>query len=59
MLRIQLLNTGKHPKHPEYGEYKYWVDVNGHTIAKGMVTGHKRSDGWKMLLKLLAEQGES
>ena len=33
------------------GNYKWSVDVNGSSVAKGEVKGHQRAKGWKKLLK--------
>jgi hypothetical protein len=36
-------------------DYKYLVMVNAEKIAEGKIKGHKRSDGWKPLVKRIAE----
>jgi len=36
-------------------DYEYIVMVNAEKIAKGTIKKHKRSDGWKPLVKRIAE----
>lgn len=38
-------------------EYNVRVQVNEHTIAIGYVAGHRRSDGWRALLKKFLDEG--
>jgi len=41
-------------------DYEYIVMVNAEKIAEGKIKKHKRSDGWKPLVKRIAEnQGDS
>lgn len=55
-LSIVLTNdgTGKNG----FANYDVVVRVNGRIIAVKKVSGHKRSDGWEVLVKKLVE-GES
>jgi hypothetical protein len=39
----------------DIADYKYLVMVNAEKIAEGKIKGHKRSDGWKPLVKRIAE----
>jgi len=39
-------------------DYVYSVSVNGERISQGIVRGHRREDGWKALLKKIAEEGK-
>ena len=39
-------------------DYEYVVMVNAEKIAEGKVKGHKRSDGWVLLVKRICEQEE-
>ena len=53
MLRIQILNTSNLAP---VSDYQYSVDVNGEVIALGTIEGHRRDDGWAVLVKRIAEQ---
>jgi len=53
MLTIEIINTRKGTN--ENAKYIYKVIVNNKVIARGEVGGHNRNDGWRALLKLIAE----
>jgi len=40
-------------------DYEYLVAVNATVIEKGFLSGHKRKDGWAVLVKKIAEQHAS
>jgi len=42
-------------------DYEYVVMFNAEKIAAGVVKGHKRKDGWRKLIRMIAdgEKGES
>lgn len=53
-LIIEMINTSQLA---EISNYKVHVYVNRHHIAGPLiVTGHKRSDGWEVLVKRFAKQ---
>lgn len=56
MLTIRIHNEGTTPD--GIADYTFRVDVNGREIDRGVVSGHRRSDGWARLLALLVEQHE-
>jgi hypothetical protein len=39
----------------DISDYEYLVMVNAEKIAEGKIKGHKRADGWKPLVKRIAE----
>jgi hypothetical protein len=39
----------------DIADYDYLVMVNARKIAEGKIEGHKRADGWKPLVKRIAE----
>ena len=57
MLRITFVNTLDHLDRPDWGNYRYLVEVNGRVIASGAVKDHYRDEGWEgLLLKALTER---
>ena len=53
MLIVKIVNDGKGTN--ENASYIYTDFVNDQEIARGEVDGHNRNDGWKTLLKLIAD----
>jgi hypothetical protein len=53
MLIVKIVNDGKGTN--ENASYIYTVFVNDQEIARGEVGGHNRDEGWKPLLKLIAD----
>ena len=51
MLIIKIRN--KHTDENDYADYNFEVLVNTRTISKGEICGHKRSRGWKELVRML------
>lgn len=41
----------------DIADYRYVVMVNAEKIAEGKIRGHRRADGWGVLVKRIAEQG--
>jgi hypothetical protein len=39
----------------DIADYEYLVMVNAKLIAEGKIKGHNRKDGWKPLVKRIAE----
>jgi hypothetical protein len=39
----------------DIADYEYLVMVNAELIAEGKIKGHNRADGWKPLVKRIAE----
>jgi hypothetical protein len=39
----------------DISDYEYLVMVNAELIAEGKIEGHNRADGWKPLVKRIAE----
>ena len=40
------------------GNYEVTVRVNQLELHRARIEGHKRADGWRALVRMLAEQGE-
>lgn len=38
-------------------DYEYVAMVNAETIGGGTIKGHKRAEGWRELVRKIAEQG--
>jgi hypothetical protein len=57
MLIITLHN--KETDERGYSNYDYKVYINRSLIASGQVIGHKRTDGWQKLVKLMLKQDRS
>ena len=54
MLTITIRNVGTGTDNA--ANYAYTVMVNGREIATGEVTGHNRADGWRELVRMVAEE---
>ena len=52
MLIIQILNVRTVDG---VADYKYLVRVNENPIARGEIKGHRRADGWKVLVERLVK----
>lgn len=51
---LQITNTADHPDSPEYGNYKYTIQMDERTIRRGRVENHLRSQGaWSLVQKVL------
>lgn len=56
MLRIEIVNDGKHVDRPARGSYYYKVFVNSTLIADGYIPDFDRSLGWiELNRRVLAE----
>lgn len=55
MLIVHVHNEGTRPDNT--ADYTYKVYVNQKEIASGEVSGHQRSDGWRELLRRVADEG--
>ena len=53
MLLITFRNDGTGDKH--VGNYEVMVSVNGLAIAQERIEDHRRADGWRALVRMLAE----
>jgi hypothetical protein len=51
---IQIINTGRNKKSPEYGDYLCRFTKKKQRTVKG----HKRGDGWNVLLRKVLEVSE-
>ena len=58
MLRITIVNVTKHQDKPpdDIASYSVRADVNGRTLKEWRVEGHYRADGWKELLRRVANE---
>uniref|UniRef100_A0A6M3LRE5 Uncharacterized protein n=1 Tax=viral metagenome TaxID=1070528 RepID=A0A6M3LRE5_9ZZZZ len=53
MLTLYIENTGTVNG---VTDYKYVVMTDAEKIAEGRIKGHKWSDGWRQLVKMIAEE---
>ena len=53
MLLVTFHNDGTGDQ--DTGNYEVTVSINTATISRERIKGHKRSDGWRELVRLLAE----
>ena len=56
MLIIRIINDTTGPD--DAANYDYVVHVNRTELARGRVTNHDRADGWRELVKRVAEDEE-
>ena len=56
MLLIKIVNDGSGDS--KTGNYDYEVFVNKELIASGKVENHNREEGWRKLVRMLADQKE-
>jgi hypothetical protein len=54
MLNVFITNTADHPARPKYGNYEVIVMLNHVALARGTVKNHRRSRGWRNLLRMVA-----
>ena len=54
MLTINIRNDGTGPDNA--ANYAYFVLVNSKVIAMGEVKNHNRADGWRELVRRVAEE---
>lgn len=57
MLTIEIVNTTKNKRRPEFGTYTYTVKVGLKVLAEGIIENHQRSLGWQTLLEDIAREG--
>lgn len=58
MLSLTLYNLGSHPHRPEWGDYEFWIRVNGEVIERGFVDSHERKQGWRALVRQVVDRPE-
>ena len=56
MLSVTFRNDGTGDA--ETGYYDVVVTVNGIVISRERIEGHRRADGWRELVRMLAEKGQ-
>jgi hypothetical protein len=56
MLIIKIQNDGT--GNVKVGNYRYTVMVNNDTIDCGYIIGHKRTNGWRTLVRMLLNRSE-
>lgn len=60
MLIVEVLNDGGRHRASggELADYDYVVRVNDRRICQGKVLGHRRSLGWRELIRRVLEDGK-